>query len=86
MIKSVCNQFEMIIEPCLVHNDVFRCIILRDNTITEVSRQHLNSVFNITSSDSHPSFVFANVNNFKAKFKFKHYMEEIENAYNAVFQ
>ena len=86
MIKSVCGKFEMIIEPCLVHNDVFRCIVLHKNSIVEVSRQHLNSVFTVTSSDSLPLFVFITVNVRKAKFRFEHYMEELENAYDSFFQ
>lgn len=86
MIKSVCGKFEMIIEPCIVHNDVFRCIVLHKNTIVEVSRQHLNSVFIITSSESVPLYVFVSVNNKKVKFKFDDYMEELENAYTSFFQ
>jgi len=86
MIKSVCGKFEMIIEPCIVHNDVFRCIVLHKNTIVEVSRQHLNSVFIITSSESFPLYVFVSLNNKKVKFKFDDYMEELENAYTSFFQ
>ena len=85
MIKSHCKRYELILEPCLVHNDVFRCITLRDNLIVDVSRQHLNSVFTVMSSDSTPLYLTIRVNDSTVKFDFEHFIQELEDAYDSFF-
>ena len=85
MITSTDKRHEMIVEPCLVHNDVFRCIVLRDNMIVEVSRQHLNSFFAIMSSDSHPLYLTIRVNDRTIRFNFEGFSHELQAAYDAFF-
>ena len=85
MIRSTDKRYELIVEPCLVHNDVFRCIVLRDNMIVEVSRQHLHSFFAVMSSDSIPLYLTIGVHGRTIRFDFEEFSHELQAAYDAFF-
>lgn len=87
LIKSICNLYEMIVEPNINNPNQYQIFILKDNDIIIQSYGVLFEFFNLFSIENHPIYItIKDSSNNLIKFNFDDFVMGMELSYQAIYQ